>query len=156
MTRPDFLFLCQVVDSWWGDSVRYLLHPLFLEHFGDTCFVLETGGELAGFLIGVRSQSKPGEAYVHLVSTAPSHRGRGFGRALYEHFFEVVAKHGCRRISAITVPYNAGSLTFHQHLGFTLRQVGASWQGDLPVAVNYAGLGVDCVMMDREIAPKGP
>ena len=151
MTRPDFLFLCQVVDSWWGDSVRYLLHPIFLEHFGDSCFVMESDGEVAGFLVGFRSQGKPGEAYVHLVGTSPSHRGRGFGRALYEHFFDFARRHGCHRVSAITVPHNTGSLAFHQRIGFTIRDAGANITGALAVFENYAGPGVDCVVMDRDL-----
>lgn len=156
MNRADFLYLMNVVDEWWGESVRYLLHPLFLEHFADTTLVCETNGELIGFLVGLFSQSKPGEAYVHLVGTHPAHRKRGVARALYEHLFSLARKQGGQRVSAITVPYNSGSLAFHRKMGFTFSDAGAIWQGDLPVSVNYAGPGIDCVVMERELTSARP
>lgn len=149
MTRTDFIWLCQVVDLWWGDSVRYLLHPLFLEHFSETCFVVEEGGILAGFLVGFVSQASPEEAYVHLVATAPTHRGKGLGRALYAHFFELVRQRGCRKVTALTVPYNPGSLAFHARMGFSYREAGAVWCDGLPIHMNYAGPGVHCVIMEK-------
>jgi GNAT superfamily N-acetyltransferase len=149
MTRVDFTWLCRVVDTWWGDSVRYLLHPLFLEHFADTCVVVEEAGILAGFLVGFVSQTRPGEAYVHLVATAPAYRGRNLGRALYAHFFELVRQRGCRKVTALTVPYNAGSLAFHARMGFSFREAGATWCDGLPVHMDYAGPGVHCVIMER-------
>ncbi|MBI2529376.1 MAG: urea transporter [Candidatus Rokubacteria bacterium] len=151
MTRLDFLHLCRVVDTWWNDQVRYLLHPLYLEHFPQTCFVCEEAGEVAGFLVGFISQGRPEEAYVHLVGTAPAFRGRGIGRALYEHFFDLVRSRGCVKVVAITVPHNEGSLAFHRQMGFHFREEGAAWSGTLPLVPDYAGPGVDCVVMERKL-----
>jgi len=151
MTRLDFLHLCRVVDSWWGDQVRYLLHPLYLEHFPQTCFVCEEAGEVAGFLIGFMSQGRPEEAYVHMVGTAPAYRGRGIARALYEHFFDLVRDRGCVKVLAITVPQNEGSLAFHRHMGFGFREEGCAWSGSLPFFPDYAGPGVHCVVMERKM-----
>ena len=151
MTRLDFLHLCRVVDSWWNDQVRYLLHPLYLEHFPQTCFVCEEAGDVAGFLVGFISQGRPEEAYVHLVGTAPASRGQGIGRALYEHFFEVVRSRGCVKVLAITVPHNEGSLAFHRQMGFRFREEGGAWAGTVPLVPDYAGPGVHCVLMERKL-----
>jgi NAD-dependent deacetylase len=151
MTRTDFQHLCLVVDSWWGDQVRYLLHPLYLEHFPQTCLVSEADGTVAGFLIGFVSQGRPDEAYVHLVATAPACRRQGTGRALYEHFFELARDRGCVKILAITVPHNETSIAFHRQMGFRLREEGAAWLGSLPFFPDYGGPGVDCVLMERKL-----
>lgn len=151
MTWTDFQYLCRVVDYWWGDQVRYLLHPLYLEHFPQTCLVSEEGGMVAGFLIGFVSQGRPDAAYVHLVATAPAHRGRGIGRALYEHFFDLVRSRGCLKVLAITVPYNETSIAFHRRIGFQLQEEGAAWLGTLPFFPDYGGPGVDCVIMERKL-----
>lgn len=149
MTRADFHYLCLVADSWWSDQIRYLLHPLYPEHFPQTCFVVDEEGAVAGFLIGFISQGRPDEAYCHLIATAPAYRGRGIGRALYEHFFELARSRGCAKVLAITVPYNQTSIAFHRRMGFRLRDEGAAWLGPLPYYPDYAGPGVDCVVMER-------
>jgi NAD-dependent protein deacetylase/lipoamidase len=151
LTRTDFQFLCRVIDTWWGDAVRYLLHPLWIEHFGDTSFVVEDEHGVAGFLIGFVSQSQPGTAYAHLIATAPNRRGEGCGRALYEHFFALARDRGCREVRAITVPGNASALAFHQRLGFSFQAEGTVWSGDIPVVPDYAGPGVPCVLMTRKL-----
>jgi NAD-dependent deacetylase len=151
LTRADFDYLCRVADAWWGDTVRYLLHPVYLEHFGDTAFVLEDERGLAGFLLGFVSQRHPDVGYVHMIGVAPDRRGEGIGRSLYEHFFALARARGCRRVAAITVPANAGSLAFHRRLGFALCSSGAAWEGDVPVVPDYAGPGVSCVVMERAL-----
>lgn len=151
MTRADFHYLCRVVDAWWGDAVRYLLHPLYVDHFADTCFVLDDEHGLAGFVIGFVSQSRPEEAYVHMIGTAPEQRGQGVGLALYEHFFAAARARGCRRVAAVTVPGNAGSLAFHRRLGFEFRSAGAVWEADVPILPDHAGPGVPCVVMERAL-----
>ncbi len=151
MTRTDFQYLCRVVDYWWGDQVRYLLHPLYLDHFPQTCLVDEEDGMLAGFLIGFLSQARPDEAYIHLVATSPAYRRRGIGRALYEQFFDLARRRGCFTVLAITVPYNETAIAFHRQLDFRLREEGAAWLGTVPFFPDYAGPGVDCVVMERKL-----
>jgi hypothetical protein len=66
--RPsDYRPVIAVIDDWWnGRRMADMLPRLFFEHFTDTCFAAERDGELAGFLVGFTSQSRPGEAYIHL------------------------------------------------------------------------------------------
>jgi ribosomal protein S18 acetylase RimI-like enzyme len=82
--RPsDYRTVIAVIDDWWGGRhMADMLPRLFFEHFTDTSFAAERDGELAGFLIGFRSQSRPGEAYIHFVGIHPGERGHGLVRAL--------------------------------------------------------------------------
>ena len=88
--RPsDYRAVIAVIDDWWGGRhMADMLPRLFFEHFTDTSFAAERDGELAGFLVGFRSQSRPGEAYIHFVGIHPGERGHGLGRELYERSFD--------------------------------------------------------------------
>ena len=89
-TPADYDRIAPVVDEWWGGRAMIDMLPrLFFVHFADTAFVAEDGAELAGFLAGFLSQTRPDEAYIHFAGVSPDHRGRGVGRLLYERFFAV-------------------------------------------------------------------
>jgi len=98
----------------WAGSVP----PGYLLHFADTGFVAEEEGEMIGFLLGFISQSRPGEAYIHLAGVHPDRRGAGVGRRLYETFFAAVEGRGCHTVSALTGPLEPQSIAFHRSLGF--------------------------------------
>jgi GNAT superfamily N-acetyltransferase len=111
--RPsDYHHVISVVDSWWdGRHMADMLPRLFFEHFTDTSFAAERDGELAGFLVGLLSQSRPGEAYIHFVGVHPAERGRGLGRQLYQHFFAAAQARGAglvRAVSGARVPGHRG------------------------------------------------
>jgi ribosomal protein S18 acetylase RimI-like enzyme len=95
--RPaDYLSVISVIDDWWGGRhMADMLPHLFFEHFTGTSFAAEADGELAGFLVGFISQSRPGEAYIHFVGIRPADRGSGLGRQLYERFFAAARARGC-------------------------------------------------------------
>ena len=77
--RPaDHAAVITVIDDWWGGRrMADMLPRLFFEHFTDTSFAAERDGELAGFLVGFLSQSRPTEAYIHFVGVHPGERGAG-------------------------------------------------------------------------------
>jgi hypothetical protein len=52
------------------------------------------------------------------TAVAPTFRGQGLGRLLYQRFIEVVARHGRRGVRAITALGNIVALAFHRRLGF--------------------------------------
>ena len=136
----DYPRVIQVLDEWWGGRrMRDMLPKLFFVHFADTSFVAERDGELAGFLVGFLSQSEPDEAYVHFVGVSPDERGTGLGRELYERFFAVARDQGRRRVTCVTSPANAGSLAFHEAIGF---EPG-------PPQADYDGPGEDRVVLTR-------
>jgi ribosomal protein S18 acetylase RimI-like enzyme len=131
-----------VLDDWWGGRcMRDMLPRLFFVHFRETSFVAERDGELAGFLVGFLSQTKPEEAYVHFAGVDPEERGSGLGRELYERFFAAARTHGRRTVSCVTSPANEGSLAFHAAIGF---------EPSLP-RPDYDGPGEDRVVLTRSL-----
>jgi predicted GNAT superfamily acetyltransferase len=124
----DYGRVIAVVDEWWGGrEMAAMLPKLFFVHFRETSFVAEQDGELAGFLCGFRSQTHDDEAYVHFVGIAPSQRGSGLGRELYERFFAAVAPRTVVR--AVTSPVNERSVAFHRALGFEVERVDDDYDG---------------------------
>jgi len=150
--RPqDYQPVISVIDDWWnGRHMADKLPRLFFEHFTDTSFAAERHGELAGFLVGFTSQSRPGEAYIHFVGVHPDERGRGLGRQLYEHFFAVVRARGCELVRAITAPVNQGSVRFHRQMGFDI-EPGDSEISGVPVTSGYDGSGHDRVRFVKNL-----
>jgi predicted GNAT superfamily acetyltransferase len=138
----DHARVAAVIDEWWGGRQMALMLPrLFFTHFADTSFIVEDEhGELAAFLIGFLSQSRPGEAYIHFVGVAPSQRGSGLGRDLYERFFSVAAERGAVRVGCVTSPRNSGSIAFHTSMGFEGHEV-----------AGYDGAGEDRVVFTRAL-----
>ncbi len=63
---------------------------------------------------GVRHQ------YIDRIVVAPSAKGTGVGRALYESVFERARERGVSEVTTEVQldPPNPGSVTFHEHLGF--------------------------------------
>ena len=119
-----------VVDEWGGGRPMAAMLPrLFFEHFQETSFVAEDGAELVGFLVGFLSQTHEREAYVHFVGVAPSTRGSGLGRLLYERFFAVAREHGRDVVRAVTSPVNAPSIAFHRSLGFEVAEPSVGYDG---------------------------
>lgn len=124
----DFARVVGVVDEWWGGrAMAAMLPKLFFVHFRDTSFVAEDDGAVVGFLCGFRSQTFDDEAYIHFVGVAPSHRGSGLARELYERFFAAVAPRSVVR--AVTSPKNETSLAFHRALGFDVERVDEDYDG---------------------------
>ena len=144
----DYDRIAPLVDEWWGGRAMIDMLPrLFFVHFRDTAFVAEAGSDLAGFLAGFLSQTRPEEAYIHFAGVAPSRRGQGVGRMLYEQFFAVALERSRTVVRCVTSPVNERSVAFHQAMGFEVERV----------APNYDGRGGDRVLMVRRLdaAPKG-
>ncbi|MBK6871997.1 MAG: GNAT family N-acetyltransferase [Kineosporiaceae bacterium] len=141
--RPqDYDRIAPLLDAWWGRPILEALPRLFLDHFHASSLVAEhPDGALRGFLIGFASPSQPAEAYIHFVGIAPSERGSGLGRVLYETFFEAARTAGRTMVSAVTSPVNTPSIAFHAALGFEVSS---------PVA-GYNGPGHDLVTFRRRL-----
>jgi predicted GNAT superfamily acetyltransferase len=116
----DYGRVIQHVNEWWGGrEMAPMLPRLFFIHFESTSFVADRGdGSLAGFLIGFLSQTDAETAYVHFIGVAPSERGSGLGRELYERFFAAARANGRSVVRCVTSPHNTASLAFHDALGF--------------------------------------
>ncbi len=148
----DYEKIVAATDDWWsGTSVVALIHKFFFLHFRETCLVAEREGELAGFLMGFLSQSKPEEAYIHFVGVGPEFQGEGLGRQLYEKFFGVARLKGRALVRCITSPGNKDSIAFHTRMGFTIEPQEAHEEG-VPVSLNYDGRGGARVLFVKELA----
>jgi ribosomal protein S18 acetylase RimI-like enzyme len=150
--RPsDYHPVISVIDSWWnGRHMADMLPRLFFDHFTDTSFAAERDGELTGFLIGLLSQSRPGEAYIHFVGVHPAERGDGLGRRLYQHFFAAAQARGASLVRAVTSPVNQGSVRFHRQMGFSIEPGDKEVDG-VPVATGYDGDNQDRVRFTKHL-----
>ena len=82
--------------------------------------VWEEKGEILGYAYGSLPFSRAAyqwscEASIYL---APKAQGRGIGRRLYTALEKILALQGYQKIYAIITDENAGSITFHEKLGY--------------------------------------
>lgn len=121
MSREDFLDILDEHASFWDDdSTLRLHHPLFIEEFGDTAFIIRAGQTIVAYLLGLYSQTAP-IAYVHMVAVRKGHRGNGHARALYDHFTGVAKGKGCTKLKATADARNEKSIRFHLALGMHMQ-----------------------------------
>ena len=126
-TATDADVIAAAIEAWWERHLQHFVHPLFLEHFGDTCLVVEDQGKLVAFLVGMFSQRYADTAYVHFLGVHPDYRRLGLGRELYERFFAAVAPRTIVR--AVTSTINERSVAFHRSLGFDVDRIDENYDG---------------------------
>jgi ribosomal protein S18 acetylase RimI-like enzyme len=153
-TATDAGPIAAAIETWWARHLRHFVHPLFLEHFGDTCLVVEDEGKLVAFLVGVLSQRHAEEAYVHFLGVHPDYRHLGLGRELYERFAALVRRRGRTVIAAETGAFNAPSIAFHCRLGFTFED-GDELVNGVPVTRDFHATGEDVVRFSLRLEARG-
>jgi GNAT superfamily N-acetyltransferase len=147
----DYPTIITVLDDWWGGrKVSRALPRLFFEHFCDSSFIIEEDSQIAAFLIGFFSQSKPREAYIHFIGLHPDYRKRGYGRLLYENFFELMRQNDRSIVRSVTSPINTGSIAFHTRMGFLIEPGGAEKDG-IAFDPDHDGLGEHRVCFARQV-----
>jgi [ribosomal protein S18]-alanine N-acetyltransferase len=96
-------------------------HPWTMGHFRDSlhagysCWVMECGGQLAGYgvlMIGV------GEAHLLNLSVAADWQGQGLGRSLLHHFIAIARGSEARRIFLEVRPSNEAARWLYADIGF--------------------------------------
>jgi GNAT superfamily N-acetyltransferase len=133
----DHQRIISVMKDWWGGrDLTWMLPKLFLDHFGDTSFIIEKKEILIAFLIGFLSSSRPREGYIHFVGVHPNYRSIGLGRFLYHRFFNICKKNHRDTIRACTSPVNKGSIEFHKKVGFSILEGNGEVDG-IPVSLDY-------------------
>jgi GNAT superfamily N-acetyltransferase len=142
--------IAAAIETWWPRHLRHFVHPVLLDHVGDTCLVVEDDGRMVGFVVGILSQRHPGEAYVHFIGVHPDYRSLGLGRALYERFFTLVGERGSTVVVAETGSFNRASVAFHRRLGFSLEPGDGEVDG-VPVQHDYLGTGEDVVLFRKRL-----
>ncbi len=112
-----------------------------------TWLVAEEGGRAIGY--GYYGPFHPRAAYAHTVETsiylAPTHQGRGLGKALYGALIQAAQTQGYRELVALIALPNPASIRLHEALGFrevgVLSQVGYKFGRYLDVALWQKSLG---------------
>jgi phosphinothricin acetyltransferase len=117
---------------------------------GHPVMVVEVEGTVVGFASydDFRDSKKwPGYRFTveHSIHVAVSHAGRGIGRALLEALVARAAASGAHTMIAAIDAENTGSITFHEHLGFT--EVGR-----LPQTGFKFGRWLDLVLLQRTLS----
>ncbi len=150
VNTSDYDYIVSVVDDWWdGRSMQRMLPRLFFDHFQDTTLVVEHNCDIAGFLTGFISPTQTSTAYIHFVGVAPSHRGQGVGRSLYNRFFELVGE-SCCDVRCVTAPTNKDSIAFHRNLGFEI-EPSVDYMEHVPYFPDYDGPGEHRVLFRRAL-----
>jgi ribosomal protein S18 acetylase RimI-like enzyme len=146
-TKSDYDQIVSGLADFWGhDHNRSLHHPMFVNEFRDSAYVVRDHEQVVAYLLGFIAQAEP-IGYIHLVAVRRSHRQLGLARRLYDHFAAFAISRGCTELKAITTPQNAGSIRFHQSLGFHLE--GTPNPDGVPVVNDYAGPGLDRVVFRK-------
>jgi ribosomal protein S18 acetylase RimI-like enzyme len=119
LDHTDYDSIIAVIDDWWGGRHMVPMLPrLFFDHFRESSFIAQAGGDRLGFLVGFLSNPFPHEAYIHFVGVHPEHRRTGIGRILYERFFELGIREGRTVVRSVTSPVNENSIAFHKRWDF--------------------------------------
>ena len=133
----DHASIISALKDWWGGrDLTAMLPRLFLNHFYDTSFVIESRNMMIGFLIGFLSPSIKNEAYVHFMGIHSDFRKKGLGKTVYERFFEICREQKRTIVRACTSPVNTGSIAFHRKIGFQIEPGDDEIDG-IPVTRNY-------------------
>lgn len=150
--RPtDYPAVISVLNLWWGGRpMTDMLPKLFFHHFHNTSLIMEKEGELVAFLVGFISPACSEEAYIHFVGVHPDYRRQGLAGHLYQRFFDIVSKQGCRTVRCLTSPSNRRSIQFHSRLGFQLIPSRTLLEG-IPIHKDYDGPGRDRVLFVKEM-----
>ena len=145
----DFLQILADIKEYWGsDRTLSYHHPMFINEFGNTAFVIKSGDSVIAYLFGFLSQTEQ-TGYVHLIGVRQSHQNKGLGKKLYGHFIEYLKKNGIKNLKAITTPTNEKSIQFHLNIG--MEMTGFENNNGIQVIKDYSGLGQDRVVFRMEI-----
>ncbi len=81
-TKRDFDAAYADFERFWPGrpGLRALLHPIYLDQFGETAYAICEGDELVAYLRGFLTPVQPPEGYIHMVAVREDRRGRGLAR----------------------------------------------------------------------------
>ena len=148
-TKTDFdQILTEIVDFWGDERTLFLHHPMFVNEFGNSAFVIKEDNQVIAYLFGFLSQTEA-VGYIHAVGVRLTHQRQGLGRWLYDHFSEFARSKGCKELKALTSPGNATSIAFHKGIG--MEMLGEPNEEGTPVVRDYSGPGIDRVVFHKRI-----
>jgi GNAT superfamily N-acetyltransferase len=145
----DFLeILSDIHDFWGSDRALSYHHPMFINEFGNTAFVIKRNGNVIAYLFGFISQTEK-TGYVHLIGVRQNHQNKGLGKKLYGHFIEYLRNKGIQNLKAITTPTNEKSINFHLSIG--MQMLGVENDNGIKIIKDYSGLGEDRVVFKMKL-----
>jgi GNAT superfamily N-acetyltransferase len=148
-SQDDFLQILSEIEDFWGsDRTLSYHHPMFVNEFADTSFIIKEKGKVLAYLFGFISQTE-NTGYVHLAGVRQSHQRHGLGQKLYKHFIQQLKNQHITGLKAITTPTNSQSINFHLKLG--MEMTGELINNDVKVIKNYSGYGQDRVVFRMKI-----
>ena len=151
-TPSDHPRIIGVLKDWWsGRDLTSSLPMLFFKHFCTTSFIIvDDNEEIIAFLVGFLSQAQVDEGYIHFIGVHPKYREVGFGRYLYEKFYQICKENDRSIVRACTSPENKGSIEFHKKLGFRIES-GNGTISNIPVTLDYNRPGDPKVLFVKNI-----
>jgi GNAT superfamily N-acetyltransferase len=145
----DFLQILEDIKEFWGsDRTLSYHHPMFINEFGNTAFVIKRSDRVIAYLFGFLSQTEQ-TGYIHLIGVRQSYQNKGLGKKLYGHFISYLKKKGIQNLKAITTPTNEKSINFHLSIG--MEMTGVENESGIKVIKDYSGLGQDRVVFKMKI-----
>lgn len=94
-SKDDFdQIIINIKEFWDSDRTLHLHHPILINEFGNTAFVIKEKNTVCAYMFGFYSQTEP-VAYVHLIAVRNNYRRLGLGRKLYEHFIKCAREKYC-------------------------------------------------------------
>lgn len=143
-SHADFLQILRDIEDFWGSNRTLSYHhPMFINEFGNTAFVIKDKDKVIAYLFGFVSQTAQ-TGYIHLVGVRSGHQKKGLGKLLYEYFIEYLRSIGIQNLKAITTPTNERSINFHLSIG--MEMTGVENDNGIKVIKDYSGLGEDRVV----------
>ena len=148
-TKADFLDIVDDLTAFWGsERTAAAHHPMVIEEFGDTAFVMRDAGVICGYLFGFFAQTGP-YFFIHLIAVREGYKGQGIARTFYAHAEEIARAKGATALKAITSLSNAPSIAFHDSLGF--KQLGDSEQAGIHYVPSYFSRTRNMVVLWKDL-----
>jgi GNAT superfamily N-acetyltransferase len=145
----DFLqILAEIEDFWGSNRTLSYHHPMFVNEFSNTSFVIKNNKNVIAYLFGFISQTEQ-TGYVHLIGVRQNHQNKGLGKLLYRHFIQYLKNIGIQNLKAITTPTNEKSINFHLSIG--MQMTGIETENGIKVIKDYSGLGQDRVVFKMKL-----
>lgn len=146
---PDFLQILAEIENFWGsDRTLSYHHPMFVNEFRNTSFVIKNKENVIAYLFGFISQTEE-TGYIHLIGVRQSHQNKGLGKQLCRHFIAYLKNIGIQNLKAITTPTNEKSIHFHLSIG--MQMTGTETRNGIKVIKDYSGLGQDRVVFKMKL-----
>lgn len=119
VSAGDRTVLENVADDVFDDALQPALVAEFLRDPRHHLVVAVDAGQVVGFASGVHyvHPDKPAEMFINEVSVAPSHHGRGIGKAVMQAFLDHARRLGCREAWTLTERTNTPAMRLYASSG---------------------------------------